>query len=84
MSTVGSHVNCWGDVAVARQRFWLRLAGPAIPIWVKHGINAWMTAAGIEDGRLLRSVSKREILYHGKARLWNEPVLGWLRRPSGI
>ena len=27
MSTVGSHVNCWGDVAVARQRFWLRLAG---------------------------------------------------------
>jgi Resolvase, N terminal domain len=25
-----------------------------------------------------------EILYHGKARLWNEPVLGWLRRPSGI
>ena len=27
-------------------------------IWVKHGINAWMTAAGIEDGRLLRSVSK--------------------------
>jgi len=58
MSTVGSHVNCWGDVAVARQRFWLRLAGPAIPIWVKHGINAWMTAAGIEDGRLLRSVSK--------------------------
>jgi len=31
----------------------------AIPIWVKHGINAWMIAAGIEDGRLLRSVSKR-------------------------
>jgi hypothetical protein len=22
----------------------------AEPIWVKHGINAWMTAAGIEDG----------------------------------
>ena len=30
----------------------------AIPIWVKQGIDAWMTAAGIEDGRLLRSVSK--------------------------
>jgi adenine-specific DNA-methyltransferase len=29
-----------------------------VPIWVKQGINAWMTAAGIEDGRLLRSVSK--------------------------
>jgi hypothetical protein len=28
------------------------------PDLVKHGINAWMTAAGIEDGRLLRSVSK--------------------------
>jgi len=30
----------------------------ANPLWVKQGINAWMTAAGIEDGRLLRSVSK--------------------------
>src|SRR5258708_2501766 len=30
----------------------------AIPIWVKHGIDAWTAAAGIEDGRLLRSVSK--------------------------
>jgi integrase len=35
-----------------------RVRTVAIPIWVKHGINAWMTAAGIEDGRLLRSVSK--------------------------
>jgi integrase len=25
---------------------------------VKQGINAWTTAAGIEDGRLLRSISK--------------------------
>jgi integrase len=23
---------------------------------VKQGINAWMTAAGVEDGRLLRAV----------------------------
>jgi integrase len=30
----------------------------AIPIWVKQGINAWMTAASIEAARLLRSVSK--------------------------
>jgi integrase len=30
----------------------------AIPLWVKHGIDAWMTAAGIEAGRLLRSISK--------------------------
>jgi integrase len=28
------------------------------PIWIKQGINAWMTAAQIEDGRLLRPVSK--------------------------
>jgi hypothetical protein len=35
-----------------------RIRTVAIPIWFKHGINAWMTAAGIEDGRLLRSVSK--------------------------
>src|SRR5258705_14008002 len=35
-----------------------RIRTVAIPIWVKQGINAWMTAAGIEVGRLLRSVSK--------------------------
>jgi integrase len=35
-----------------------RIRTVAIPIWVKHGINSWMIAAGIEDGRLLRSVSK--------------------------
>ena len=35
-----------------------RIRTVAIPIWVKQGINAWMIAAGIEDGRLLRSVSK--------------------------
>jgi integrase len=35
-----------------------RIRTVAIPIWVKQGIDAWMTAAGIDDGRLLRSVSK--------------------------
>ncbi len=30
----------------------------AVPMWVKQGVNAWMTAAGIEDGRLLRRVNK--------------------------
>ena len=35
-----------------------RVRTVAIPVWVKQGINAWMTAAGIEDGRLLRSISK--------------------------
>jgi len=36
-----------------------RIRTVAIPIWVKQGINAWMIAAGIEEGRLQRSVSKR-------------------------
>jgi hypothetical protein len=35
-----------------------RIRTVAIPIWVKQSINAWMIAVGIEDGRLLRSVSK--------------------------
>jgi integrase len=35
-----------------------RIRTVAIPIWVKESIDAWMTAAGIEDGRLLRSISK--------------------------
>jgi integrase len=35
-----------------------RIRTVAIPVWVKQGINTWMIAAGIEDGRLLRSISK--------------------------
>jgi integrase len=35
-----------------------RIRTVAVPIWVKQGINAWMIAAQIEDGRLLRPVSK--------------------------
>jgi integrase len=35
-----------------------RVRTVAVPIWVKQGINAWTTAAEIEDGRLLRSISK--------------------------
>ena len=35
-----------------------RIRTVAIPIWVKKGIDVWMTAAEIKDGRLLRSVSK--------------------------
>jgi hypothetical protein len=36
----------------------VRFTTLAVPIWVKQGIDAWMTAAKIEDGRLLRPVSK--------------------------
>lgn len=35
-----------------------RVRTVAVPLWVKQGINAWMTAAGIEEGRLFRSVRK--------------------------
>ena len=35
-----------------------RIRTVAVPIWVKQGINAWMTTAAIEDGRLLRSIRK--------------------------
>jgi integrase len=35
-----------------------RIRTVAVPIWVKQGINAWMTATKIEEGRLLRPVSK--------------------------
>jgi site-specific recombinase XerD len=35
-----------------------RIRTVAVPMWVKQGINAWMTAARVEDGRLLRRVTK--------------------------
>ena len=35
-----------------------RIRTVAVPIWVKQGIEAWTTTAGIDKGRLLRSVSK--------------------------
>jgi integrase len=35
-----------------------RIRTVAIPVWVKQGINAWMIAAKIEDGHLLRPLSK--------------------------
>jgi integrase len=35
-----------------------RVRTVAIPLWVKQGIDAWMVAAKIEEGRLLRPLSK--------------------------
>jgi integrase len=35
-----------------------RIRTVAIPIWVKQGIDVWTTVAGIDKGRLLRSISK--------------------------
>src|SRR3977135_334843 len=47
-----------------------RIRTVAIPIWVKQGINARMTPAGIEDGRLLRSVSKSGKVNRDALRDW--------------
>ena len=46
-----------------------RIRTVAIPVWVKQGINAWMSAAGVEDGRLIRAVTKG-----GKVK---ESMSGW-------
>jgi integrase len=35
-----------------------RVRTVAIPVWVKQGVNAWTTAAGLEEGKLLRPVLK--------------------------
>ena len=35
-----------------------RIQTVAIPVWVKQGINSWMTAAGIAEGKLLRRIFK--------------------------
>lgn len=35
-----------------------RVRTVAVPVWVKNGINAWQTAAGIEEGPLFRSIRK--------------------------
>ena len=35
-----------------------RIRTVAVPVWVKQGINAWQSAAKIEEGPLLRSVNK--------------------------
>lgn len=35
-----------------------RILTVAIPMWVEQGINAWTMAAGIENGRFLRRVTK--------------------------
>ena len=42
----------------------------AVPIWVKKGIEVWQDAAGIDKGRLLRSIGK-----NGKLR--GESLSDW-------
>jgi hypothetical protein len=43
-----------GDRRPGRQR--RRIQTVAVPIWVKQGIDIWMRAAGIGEGKLLRPV----------------------------
>jgi integrase len=47
-----------------------RVRTVAIPVWVKQGINAWMIAAKIEDGRLLRPLSKSGKLIGDELGAW--------------
>ena len=54
-----------------------RIRTVAIPVWVKQGINAWMTAAGIEDGRLLRSISKGGKVGESKGGKVGESLSDW-------
>jgi integrase len=35
-----------------------RIRTVAVPVWVNQGVNAWLAAAKIEEGRLLRAVLK--------------------------
>ncbi len=52
MSPIGIE-DSWPSLMLAdlEGKGW-RIRTVAIPIWVKQGINAWMIAAGIEEGRL--------------------------------
>lgn len=59
----------WWSIRAARAG---RVRTVAIPLWVKQGINAWMIAAKIEEGRLLRPLSKSGKLISNEHRLrWN-------------
>jgi hypothetical protein len=51
------HGECIRDHAISGLRLYL-LFGKRIPVWAKNAINAWQTSAKIEDGRLLRPLSK--------------------------
>jgi hypothetical protein len=53
----------------------------AIPLRVKQGINAWMIAAKIEDGRLLRPLSKSGKLIGdalGDWAVWSVVEQSWI------
>ncbi len=56
VSTIQLRENRWVLADLEGKGRRIRTVG--VPVWVKQGINAWMTAAKIEEGRLLRSIRK--------------------------
>ncbi len=47
-----------------------RVRTVAVPLWVKQRINAWMTAVGIEEGRMLRRVLKNGKVVDDSLSAW--------------
>jgi integrase len=47
-----------------------RIRTVAVPIWVKQGVEVWMTAARIGEGKLLRPVLKGSRLVGGELSDW--------------
>ncbi len=47
-----------------------RVRTVAVPLWIKQGINTWLTAAELEDGRLLRAVGKSGKVLRGELSDW--------------
>jgi len=43
-----------------------RIRTVAVPLWIKQGINTWLAAAELEDGRLLRAVGKSGKVVRGE------------------
>lgn len=46
-----------------------------VPVWVKAAVDAWITAVGIRDGRVFRSINKA-------GRIWGDDMLGI--EPPGV
>ena len=47
-----------------------RIRTVAVPIWVKQGVEVWMTAAAIGEGKLLRPVLKGSRLVGDELSDW--------------
>ena len=70
-NAIMSSWRCWGCALRRNELADLegedrRIRTVVIPIWVKQGINVWMTAAGIEDRRLP--------MVTGQSRFWANVV----------